>query len=241
MQILWKISFVATTLILLVSACGSGVNSPGKLPEFMGNSDRKMTEPAEDAHWTMQMAYEVDGIESDPKVFFGLNSVTEEPSKLSFKLLDDQPFGFQWKDSGECQLLRSFTLLEDGTTVVTRTSYYETVQEGKTVMMPEFIVAEFKATKSEIQALRKVIQEARLGDAPRKYKREIFDGTHWEMYLRVGDKTKYVWFANAFPERFRDVVVTAFREICSKHSNEIDKVQKKKDFAVLTGTDEFGE
>jgi hypothetical protein len=203
------------------------------------NPARKMERPAEAAHWTAWFAYEIDGCEDAYGGGWSSSSVTtrEATTTLSLK---NQPFAFQWQDYDGPTMIHSFTLRESGTAMVTRMSRYEQVANGETVLMPEYIRADFQPSKDEQAAIRRAIQAADVGNAPQSFSRnDIYDGLQWQMYLRVGDKTKYVGFSNAVPERFRDLMVTIFRDICAKHAVEIDKAELTKGFAEFSGDDVF--
>lgn len=223
---------VATTLLLAFTlvACASNQNSM--------NPARKMARPGASAHWTLHLAYDIDGAEADYGGKIG-GPVTTYESDVSLTF-DDQPFAFQWLDYDGPTMIRSFTLRETGMALVTRLSYYEDVEDGQTILMPEYIRAEFKPSKDEQAALRKAIQVADIGRSPRRFAREdVYDGLQWRMYLRIGKQTKSVSFSNAVPERFRDLMVTIFRDVCAKHAGEIDKAKKMKGFAEFTDDDIF--
>jgi len=226
---------IILTALLTAAACANRDSNTGQM-----TPKRYMDPPANDAHWTLQTAFRIDRCEEVYKATFAGTSVTSKPSKISLALSDDEPFAFQWLSYDGPTLICSFTLRADGTALVTNTYYYEEVENGETVLMPEYILAEFTPTVEECSLLRAAINDAGVGVAPAWIAREeIFDGLQWRMYLRVGEKTRGIRFSNAVPDRFRELMVKVFRDVCANHAEEIDAVPRTKGFVEFSGPDVF--
>ena len=228
-------------LAAVLVACGSasstsgGANAPK--PGLTGNPAHKMEQPPQDAHWALHTAYSIDGCELDYTDMYTDCPVTTQPTKLELKLNEGDSCAFQWLSYDGPSLMRAFTLRADGTAQVAETSYYEDSDGG---YAPQYIQADFKPTEAELATIRKAIMAADVAGAPSRFAREdIYDGLQDRMYLRTGGKSKSISFSNAMPERFRDLMVIIFRDVCANHAAEIDKAPTVKGFIEFEGDDNF--
>ena len=197
----------------------------------------RVARPTGDVNWSQQAAYGIlracDNMDRARGHDGWPSTVSTEAASATVKLGAGEPFAFQWASHAMGTPSRSFTLLEDGTATVTDVGRYLGTFEGQPCYMPESVTATFQLTPAEIDIVREAIRESRLGSAPDSFILDnVADGLQWIIRLRANGATRRVYFSNAMPGVFRNLLITIWQDACAPHADEIARFQRVKDVSA---------
>lgn len=134
----------------------------------------------------------------------GLSQKADAP----FPALDAKRFAFRWDVEGRPPSLGfSFVVREDRSATL--------VQSPGEKPEASFTRVDFELTEAEYEALRTMLQEVGFTGLAAHFspKDTVYDGSWWDMYVRIDGRLKHVSCSNAFPEEIRWVAANVIRKL----------------------------